>query len=218
MARATSAVKSSRPAGRATRDLILKAATKTFVENGFNGASVDQIAARSGVSKPTVYSYFDSKEKLFVEILNAVCDSFAELILEPSADSEDLEAILLKIAARYTRAVLQPDIVALHRLFVAEAARFPEPSRRYFEVGPERVHRTLAAFFKSRMQRGEIRQSDPLILADLFAALVLAPMRARQLFALDKEPDWALVAAYSRQAVTIFINGCLVKSRMVDTV
>ncbi len=208
MTRVSSAVVPPRRARRATRDQILEAATQIFVESGFDGASVDEIAARSGVSKPTVYSYFDSKEKLFVAILNGVCDRFADLIFEPGTDTEDLDVILLRIADRYTRTVLQPGIVALHRLFVAEAARFPEPSRRYFEVGPERVHRTLAAFFKSRMLRGEIRQSDPLIVADLFAALVLSPMRARQLFALDKEPDWALVAAYSREAVAIFIDGC----------
>jgi AcrR family transcriptional regulator len=197
-----------RRAPHAARDLILKAATDIFVEHGFTGASIEQIAARSGVSKPTIYSYFDSKETLFVAILNAVCDSFAEPILEPGAEAEDLAVMLLRIAERYTRAVLRPDIVALHRLFVAEAARFPAPSRRYFEVGPERVHRTLADFFKVRMARGEIRKSDPLVLAELFAALVLGPMRARQLFALDEKPDWRKVDAYNRQVVALFLDGC----------
>lgn len=211
MTQASSAVAALRRARPATRDRILQAATQIFVENGFNGASVDEIAARTGVSKPTVYSYFDNKEKLFVEILNGVCDRFAELIFEPSTDTEDLEVVLLRIADRYTRTVLQPDIVALHRLFVAEGARFAEPSRRYFEVGPERVHRTLVTFFKSRMLRGEIRGSDPLIMADLFAALVLGPMRARQLFGLDKKPRWKLVATYNREAVMMFIEGCRVK-------
>ncbi|HEU5018827.1 MAG TPA: TetR/AcrR family transcriptional regulator [Pseudolabrys sp.] len=197
-----------RRAPHAARDLILKAATEAFVEHGFSGTSIEQIAARSGVSKPTIYSHFDSKEALFVAILNSVCDSFVEPILGPGADAEELSGILLKIAARYTRAVLRPDIIALHRLFVAEAERFPEPSRRYFEVGPERVHRTLADFFKLRMGRGEIRQCDPLVLAELFAALVLGPMRARQLFALDKEVDWARVDSYSRDAVALFLEGC----------
>jgi AcrR family transcriptional regulator len=197
-----------RRAPHAARDLILKAATEEFVEHGFSGTSIERIAARSRVSKPTIYSHFDSKEALFVAILNSVCDSFAEPILEAGADVEDLSVILVKIAERYTHAVLRPEIVALHRLFVAEAARFPEPSRRYFEVGLERVHRTLADFFKLRMGRGEIRECDPLVLAELFAALVLGPMRARQLFALDTEVDWARVDAYSRDAVALFVEGC----------
>jgi TetR/AcrR family transcriptional repressor of mexJK operon len=193
---------------RSARDVILKAATEVFIEHGFTGSSIDHIAARAGVSKPTIYSHFDGKEKLFVAILNAVCDSFAAPIMDPGADAEDLPGMLVKIAYGYTRSVLQPQIVALHRLFVAEAERFPQLSRRYFEAGPERVHRTLAEFLKSRMARGEIRQADPLMLADFFAALVLTPMRARQLFALDTEIDWVLVDQYSRNAVALFLDGC----------
>jgi AcrR family transcriptional regulator len=197
-----------RRAPHSARDVILKAATEVFIEHGFTGSSIDLIAARAGVSKPTIYSHFDGKEKLFVAILNSVCDSFAAPIMESGADSEDLPVMLIKIADGYTRSVLRPEIVALHRLFVAEAERFPDLARRYFEAGPERVHRTLAAFLKSRMTRGEIRRADPLILADLFAALVLTPMRARQLFALDAETDWALVDRYSREAVKLFLDGC----------
>lgn len=197
-----------RRAPHSARDVILKAATEVFIEHGFTGSSIDQIAARAGVSKPTIYSHFDGKEKLFVAILNAVCDSFAAPIMDPGADSEDLSVMLVKIADGYTRSVLRPEIVALHRLFVAEAERFPELARRYFEAGPERVHRTLAEFLTSRMARGEIRKADPLMLADFFAALVLTPMRARQLFALDTQIDWALVDRYSRKAVALFLDGC----------
>lgn len=213
MTERASALGRPRRAPNAARDLILKAATDAFVEHGFTGASIEQIAARSGVSKPTIYSYFDSKETLFVAILNAVCDSFAEPILEPGAEAEDLTMMLARIAERYTRAVLRPDIIALHRLFIAEAARFPEPSRRYFEVGPERVHQTLASFFKARMARGEIRQNDPMILAELFAALVLGPMRARLLFALDHQIDWPRVDIYSREAIAVFLEGCQPRDR-----
>jgi AcrR family transcriptional regulator len=197
-----------RRAPHSARDVILKAATEVFIEHGFIGSSIDQIAARAGVSKPTIYSYFDGKEKLFVAIMNSVCDSFAAPIMDPGADSENLPVMLVKIADGYTRSVLRPEIVALHRLSVAEAERFPELARRYFEAGPARVHRTLAEFLKSRMARGEIRQGDPLMLADFFAALVLTPMRARQLFALETEIDWTMVDRYSREAVALFLDGC----------
>jgi TetR/AcrR family transcriptional repressor of mexJK operon len=162
-----------RRAPHSVRDVILKAETEVFIEHGFTGSSIDQIAARAGVSKPTIYSHFDGKEKLFIAILNAVCDSFAAPIMGSGADSEDLSVMLVKIADGYTRSVLRPEIVALHRLFAAEAERFPELASRYFEAGPERVHRTLAEFLTSRMARGEIRKVDPRMLADFFAALVL---------------------------------------------
>jgi hypothetical protein len=58
------------------------------------------------------------------------------------------------------------------------------------------------------MARGEIRKVDPRMLADFFAALVLTPVRGRQLFALNAQIDWALVNRYSRKAVDLFRDGC----------
>lgn len=190
------------------RDLILKAATEAFLAHGYNGASIDQIAAQAGVSKPTIYSHFEGKEQLFVAIMNSICDNFETPFLGPNADSEDLPAILNRVADNYTRAILQPGVVAMHRLFVAEAERFPEVSRRYYEVGPRRVHQTLAAFFKNRMARGEIRECDPLMLAQFFAAVVIAPMRTRRLFAVDAEIDWTAMDRQNREAVALFLDGC----------
>lgn len=197
-----------RRAPHSARDVILKAATEVFIEHGFTGSSIDQIAARAGVSKPTIYSHFDGKEKLFVAIMNAICDDFAVPILEPGADTEDLSVILVRIADNYTRSILQPHVISLHRLFVAEAERFPDLSRRYYQVGPERVHKTLADFLKVRMARGEIRKGDPLMLAQFFGALIIAPMRTRRLFAVEGEVDWTFMDQYSREAVALFLNGC----------
>lgn len=190
------------------RDLILKAATEAFIAHGFSGASIDQIAAQAGVSKPTIYSHFQGKEQLFAAIMNSICDNFEEPFLGPNADTEELSAILIRIADNYTRAILQPGVVAMHRLFVAEAERFPELSRRYYEVGPRRVHLTLAAFFKSRMARSEIREADPLMLAQFFAAVVIAPMRTKRLFAIEQDIDWVALDRRNREAVALFIDGC----------
>lgn len=190
------------------RDLILKAATEAFLAHGYAGVSIDQIAAQAGVSKPTIYSHFDGKEQLFIAIMNTVCDNFEEPFLGPDADTEDLAAILLRIADNYTRAILAPGVLAMHRLFVAEAERFPELSRRYYEVGPRRVHRTLAGFFKQRMTRGDIRTCDPMMLAQFFAALVIAPMRTRRLFAVDAAFDWTAMDTQNREAIALFVDGC----------
>lgn len=208
MALQSGATVKTRRTPASTRDLILKAAAETFVEHGFNGVSIDQIALQAGVSKPTIYSHFESKEQLFVAIMNSICDSFAAPFQESGSDSEKLPAILIKIADNYTRSILQPGVVAMHRLFVAEAERFPELSRRYYEVGPRRVHKTLAAFFKKRMVRGEIRDGDPMLLAQCFAALIISPMRTRQLFAVEKRMNWAMLDRRNREAVALFLNGC----------
>lgn len=207
MSQSTAAQQRKRPP-HAARELILKAATEAFVAHGFSGTSIDQIAAQAGVSKPTIYSHFQGKEQLFTAIMNSICDNFEEPFVGPNADTEELSTILIRIADNYTRAILQPGVVAMHRLFVAEAERFPELSRRYYEVGPRRVHQTLAAFFKNRMARGEIRETDPLVLAQFFAAVVIAPMRTRRLFAVESDIDWAGLDRQSREAVALFLDGC----------
>lgn len=207
MSQNTAAQQRKRPP-HAARDLILKAATEAFLAHGFSGASIDQIAAQAGVSKPTIYSHFQGKEQLFAAIMNSICDNFEEPFVGPNADTEELSTILIRIADNYTRAILQPGVVAMHRLFVAEAERFPELSRRYYEVGPRRVHQTLASFFKKRMARGEIRKCDPILLAQFFAAVVIAPMRTKRLFAIDAEIDWKAMDKQNREAVALFLEGC----------
>jgi AcrR family transcriptional regulator len=191
-----------------TREIILKAAAETFIEHGFNGASIDQIALQAGVSKPTIYSHFEGKEQLFVAIMNAVCDSFEAPFQNPDYDSGELSAILIKIVDNYSRSILQPGVISMHRLFVAEAERFPELSRRYYEVGPRRVHKTLAVFFKKRMQRGEIRDGDPMLLAQFLGALIIMPARTRLLFAVEKKINWAVLDRSNREAVALFLHGC----------
>ena len=192
----------------AARDSVLEAASQVFVERGFAGASVDLIAQRAGVSKPTIYAQFSGKEELFVEILTSVCDSLSAPMVEEGAGTEDLETVLTRIASSYTKAVLKPDVIALHRLFLAEAERFPALAQRYFEAGPDRAHQALAQFLAARMLQSDIRSQDPLALAELFATMVLGPIRTKLLFAVIDEADWDLVEEANRAAVNLFLNGC----------
>ncbi len=208
MAHNDAAVQPRRRASHSARDLILKAATEAFLAHGYAGVSIDQIAAQAGVSKPTIYSHFEGKEQLFAAIMNTICDNFEEPLLGPDADGKELSAILVQIADNYARAILAPGVLAMHRLFVSEAERFPELSRRYYEVGPRRVHQTLAGFFKKRMARGEIHKGDPLMLAQFFAAVVIAPMRTRRLFAVDAKIEWKTMDRQNRDAIALFLDGC----------
>lgn len=193
----------------AARDAVLEAASQVFVERGFAGASVDLIAQRAGVSKPTIYAQFSGKEELFVEILTSVCDSLSAPMVEEGAGTEDLETVLRRIATSYARAVLKPDVIALHRLFLAEAERFPALARRYFQAGPDRAHQALAQFLAARMLQGDIQSQDTLMLAELFATMVLGPIRSKLLFAVIDEVSWEMVEEANEAAVGLFLKGCV---------
>jgi len=189
------------------REAVLEAAAEIFVERGFEGASIDQIAQRAGVSKPTIYSHFGGKEQLFTEILTAVGDDLASPMLRPGAEEADLESILLEIARAYARAVLNPRVVELHRLFVGEAERFPELSRRYFAAGPQMAHDSLAAFLAARIRRGDLKPADPATLAEFFASLIINPMRLRLLFRMDEQVDWEAEDRRAALAIRLFLDG-----------
>lgn len=198
--------KARAPRRTSSREAVESAARELFMEKGFDGTSVDEIARRARVSKPTIYAHFGGKEGLFVHVLEAACSCLLAPIIAPTAEVRPLEDVLLDLAHAYTRAVLAPEVVSLHRLFVSEAERFPALGQRYYATGPGAAHTGLAEFLARRAAAGEIVCPDPLMAAELFAALVLSPMRLKLLFAVELAPDWDQVDAYSRTSVAMFTS------------
>jgi len=158
------------------RRAIMEAATTLFLRNGYQGTSMDEIAAVAGVSKQTVYKNFADKERLFSDIILGVTESVNEfvhvmtLMLE---DTDDLEKDLGELARRYITSVMQPQVLQLRRLLVGEAGRFPELARTYYERAPQRVLAALAPRLQRLAERGLLRLDDPLLAASHFAFLIL---------------------------------------------
>jgi len=146
------------------------------------GTSVDEIARRARVSKPTSYAYFGSKEELFVHVLETACSRLLASIIAPNAEVRPLEDVLLDLAHAHRRAVLALRVVSLHRLFIAEAERFPSLGQRYYAAGPGAAHIDLVEFLARRAEAGEIVCPDPLMAAELFAGLILSPKCLKLLF------------------------------------
>jgi TetR/AcrR family transcriptional repressor of mexJK operon len=137
---------------------------------------MDQVAALAEVSKQTVYKHFSDKESLFTEIVLGVADTadqFIDDLGETLKRTQNLEEDLPDLARRYIAAVMQPNILQMRRLLIAEATRLPELGRTYYEKAPERVIRALAASFAALTDRGLLRATDPVLAAGHFAFLVL---------------------------------------------
>lgn len=200
-------VKRRRSAATSPRERVAKVARDLFVERGFEGASVDEIARRARVSKPTIYAHFGDKERLFVHILEKACERLIAPLVSEDARDRPIAEVLRNHARHYSRAVLAPDVVALHRLCVGEAVRFPAISRRYYEQGPETAHRALAAFLQERATAGEIDCPDAELAAWHYASLVIATARTRLLFRVDETPDWEMVDRMVASAVELFLVG-----------
>jgi TetR/AcrR family transcriptional regulator, mexJK operon transcriptional repressor len=158
------------------RRLLLQAATELFLDEGYDSTSMDDIAAKAAVSKPTVYKYFSDKERLFAEIVRATTgeiDELVRLVAETMAGKESFESGLIALARRFIAALMQPRVLRLRRLVMANAERFPDVGRSWFEQGFERVLATLANSFQGLADRKLLHIDDPLLAANHFVGLLL---------------------------------------------
>src|ERR1035441_6813338 len=156
---------------------ILDAAEMIFLRDGYLGTSMDEVAARSHVSKQTVYKHFGSKEALFIEIVTSMTSRAADavdVIMSAEAAGDDVRTYLRDYALTQLTVVLTPRLMQLRRLVIGELARFPKLARVLYERGPQRAIAALAQTFKRLAGRGLLVIDDPLIAASHFNWLVMS--------------------------------------------
>jgi TetR/AcrR family transcriptional repressor of mexJK operon len=161
---------------------ILDAAKKLFVEQGFEGVSMDQIAAEAGVSKLTVYSHFGDKETLFAEAAKAYCEQQLPNALFSDCGDLELRDCLMQIGGAFVAMVMAPEAVAGHRILCTpQMAASPVP-RMFWEAGPKRVQQMFADLLERHVARGELQVDDPARASSQFFVLLKGDVHAREVF------------------------------------
>ena len=197
--------------GRSARKrlTILSAGQDLFLSNGYQGTSVDQIAASAEVSKQTVYKHFGDKHELLLAIVNNALESTVTPFLDrikALSETTDLEADLTALGTDYLRAVLQEPVVQLRRLVVGEANRVPELGQLYYREAPERTLAAFADCFSALHDRGLLRISESAVAAEHFAFLIVGRSIDQALFyggpAVLADID---VDGYVRAGVRVFL-------------
>ena len=199
------------------RKALLEAATEVFLDKGYDGTSMDDVAAKAAVSKPTVYRYFTDKEQLFAEIVRATTgqiDDLVRLVVETMADRTAVEASLTVLARRFITALMQPQVLRLRRLVIANADRFPDVGRSWYEQGFERVLATLATSFQSLADRNALKLGDPILAANHFVGLLLWIPVNKAMFTGNHNPTPGELELYAVAAVRAFLTGYGSSSRV----
>ena len=188
---------------------ILEAAEEMFLAGGYLGTNMDELAARSQVSKQTVYKHFGSKEALFVELVTSMTDAAGDRVHVDIADpteAADLPSFLEAYADRQLDIVMTPKLLQLRRLVIGEGTRFPELAEALYDHGPKRAIATLARMFERLAERGLLRVDDPTAAATGFNWLVMGePVNRAMLLGDAAIPTAAERAAQVRAAVRVFL-------------
>jgi TetR/AcrR family transcriptional repressor of mexJK operon len=207
-ARATGSGRDRR--GAAKRQVIAKAATAVFVRDGYAAASMDEVAAVAGVSKQTVYKHFGSKEQLFLaviqEAINGVLDEFFSVLATSFPDSEDLQGDLLRLGRILLTRVLDPELMAVRRLVIAEVGRFPQLGRAWYESGPAALAAALSESLRRLADRGELIIDDPLTAASDFNWLVVSKPQNMVMFGVVDAFTTAEIDQFVTSAVKVFLS------------
>lgn len=169
----------------AKRRQILDGAEAIFLESGYEGASMSQIACRAKVSKGTLYNHFENKAALF----GAVIEDLSRSKLAPAICQSHLTAItcaeaFAQLAERFISILLQPGPLRLYRIIVSEAPHFPDLADTFWRHGFGRTLSTMTQWIEFWIERGAIRTDDPVFAAEQFMALCQTRLVQRKRFEL----------------------------------
>ncbi len=193
------------------RSQILAGARLVFLERGFDAASMGDIARAAGVSKGTLYVYFQNKEDLFASLVSAECRATAESLFELDAAEPDVEAALTKLGLSFIEVMVQPCHVATVRTVIAIAGKFPEIGRRFLEAGPHSGVRRLSTFLQAKVDQGVLDLCDVDAAASQFLLLCKDGVMTPILLGGEDPPDDAHNAKVVARAVHMFM--CTYKAK-----
>lgn len=187
---------------------ILEAATTLFLSQGYGGTSIEAVARRARISKRTFYHRFEDKPALFGAVVHHIIDRLRPPAGVPLIEGANLQEILERLAGLMLRGALAPQAIALHRLAVAESARFPTLARIVTQQGPAQEGIMLIAGILDREARaGRLALENPNFAAEEFLHMVIGlPQRRAMGLGIPMTP--AELEGWARDVVNLFLNGC----------
>ena len=202
------------PGGRPSRlqsaqlsERILDVATGLFLGDGYGATSIEAVARRAHISKRTFYHRFRGKEALFEAVVRRLIERWMPRFEAELPASASLVETLHRTAELMLKAALTPEALALHRVAIAEATRFPALARILHDLGAAAGIERIARHLEAGIAGGEIRSIDARFAAEQFIMMVVTVPRRRALglgapFGPAERQGWI------DATVALFIDGC----------
>jgi AcrR family transcriptional regulator len=193
------------PEGNAKRRQIMEGARAVFLAAGFDGASMNDVARAAGVSKGTLYVYFDSKEQLFEALIREERRQQAERITLFMPGEGDIREVLHNFGCRLLEMMARPEHLAHVRTVIAAAAKFPQLGKAFFEAGPCFGANCLAAYLRQQTDAGILKVADCDRAAWQFLELIQAGIFKSLLFRMVDALSPAEISAAVGAGVDVFL-------------
>ncbi|MGY4398243.1 TetR/AcrR family transcriptional repressor of mexJK operon [Sphingomonas sp. UYAg733] len=181
------AAETAPPDARALRrHAFVVVAREAFFEHGYVQTAMSSIASEVGGSKTTLWSYFPSKQDLFAAVVDDIVERFGAALTIELDDAEAVEPALRRFGNAMMATILAPSIIALHRVVISEARRFPELGELFYARGSRRGKERLARFIAAAMADGRLRRGDPMVAACQFASMCQSSCFQESLLGIDQ--------------------------------
>ena len=190
----------------AKRRQIMDGARKVFMADGFDGASMNDIARAAGVSKGTLYVYFDSKDELFAALIREEKRAQAEQVCELAPNETDLRSALNRFGVSLLNLVLRPESIAHLRIVLAVGAKFPSIGQAFYEAGPKFGRSKLARFFAAQVAEGKLDIDDTARAALYFCEMCKAPYLLEAILGVGTCPSRDEIDHHVAKAVDAFLR------------
>jgi AcrR family transcriptional regulator len=198
----------------AVEERILHAARKIFLERGFEGASIDEIAEAARSGKPTIYARFPGKEALFTAVVMRSVAANVEHLEAYTPTGATIEQRLDNVAVTVLEWILLSDSISLMRVAIAEAPRFPDLATSVYAMARERGAQAMARLLAEAAQSNELgalpafAPEHVVTTTRLFQDLVILPLAMRALFGEKLKQLRAEIEPHAKRSIALFLAAC----------
>ena len=191
----------------ARRQEIVSLVAPLFLEHGYEAVTIDDIVARIGGSKRTLYDRFGGKPGLFEMVIKDYCATVHRDLFTGIEKHTSIEKQLVEIGTHFLNLVLHPRILEQHRLMVSMGRNFPSVAQMFFQAGPQTAYDLIAKWIRQQQAAGKLAEGDADLMAELFLDMLTAKHQLALLTSSFDSTSPKAVAKTVKAAANLFLYG-----------